>query len=240
MVMFAAMPTSDRGFAVDSWNVDAWNWDFLAPHPGQDTELLKQLNFISGLKELLMLRQVHALEHATVWVLGEQFPQFSAPQLTTSRDDGQLGGMATEQGFYLYGNVKTGELRRAVHTALQRITHGEWQLAVHPRCGTNWSVGMLLTAGLTVGVSLLLPRGPIEQLLGVGVAATTAIHLAPDVGNLAQRYLTTAIPFNLAIGDIIPLPSTQVTAQAAKLQTASLPGMKYPAHFVQVNWIERS
>ncbi|MHC5832407.1 MAG: DUF6391 domain-containing protein, partial [Nostoc sp.] len=39
------------------------------PQPTQDADLLRQLSFIPGLKEILMLRQVHALEHATVWVL---------------------------------------------------------------------------------------------------------------------------------------------------------------------------
>lgn len=231
MTRFAATPTMDHNFSAD-----AWNWDFLAPHPTQDTELLQQLSFVSGLKELLMLRQVHALEHATVWVLSNQFSPFSTHHPTIASDDELLSGMATVQGFYLYGNVKTVMLRRAVHTALQRITQGEWQLAIHPRCGTNVSVGMLLTASLTVGMSFLLPRGPIEQLLGLGIAATTAVHLAPELGNLAQRYLTTAIPFNLAIGDVIPLPSTQGTPPVSNGRTRE--GGKSPTHFVKVTWIE--
>lgn len=192
-------------------------FDF-APQPTQDADLLGQLAFVPGLKELLMLRQVHALEHATVWVLSEAAG--SASTTTASPDNELLGGMSTDAGFYLYGQVNTVQLQRAVRTALRRITSGEWDLAVHPRCGTNLSVGMVLTAGLAVGINMLLPRGPIEQAIGLAVAATAAAQLAPDVGSLAQRYLTTAIPFNLAIEDIS--------------LTRDLWGR--PAHFVRVRW----
>lgn len=194
-----------------------WDFDFVAPHPTQDTDLLSQLNFIPGLKEILMLRQVHALEHATVWVLGErQGTATTTPEFV----DNNLGGLSTDQGFYLYGDVNPVDLQRAVPIALGRLTRGEWNLAVHPRCGTNLSVGMFLTATLALGAHLLLPRGPIEQILGLGIATTAATQLAPDVGSLAQKYLTTAIPFNLAIEDITP--------------TSDIWGR--PSHFVQVRW----
>jgi len=60
----------------------------------------------------------------------------------SSQVDNELGGLSTDQGFYLYGQVNTAALERAVRVA-QRLTTGEWHLAVHPRCGTNLSVGML-------------------------------------------------------------------------------------------------
>jgi hypothetical protein len=210
-----------------------WDFDFVAPQPTQDADLLRQLNFLPGLKEILMLRQVHALEHATVWVLSDLANANSAHAYngasrtaysTTTRpsDNSTLGGLSTDQGFYLYGQVDLAELRRAVPIALLRLTRGEWDLAVHPRCGTNLSVSMVLTAGLALGAHLLLPRGPIEQLIGLGVAAATATQLAPDVGSLAQRYLTTAIPFNLAIEEI--------------MATSDIWGR--PSHFVRVRWNE--
>jgi len=201
-----------------------WDFDFAPPQPRQDADLLRQLNFIPGLKEILMLRQVHALEHATVWVLGERGGIGDTRYSTTARqlDNSTLGGLSTDQGFYLYGQVPLTDLRRAVPIALQRLTRGEWDLAVHPRCGTNLSVGMFLTAGLALGAHLLLPRGPIEQIIGLGLATATATQLAPDVGSLAQRYLTTAIPFNLAIEDLTTTPDI----------------WGRPAHFVQVRWKE--
>jgi Domain of unknown function (DUF6391) len=183
---------------------DCFSFNLTTPQPTQDADLLRQLSFIPGLQEILMLRQVHALEHATVWVLSESrsADTTSGSPTNIQADNELLGGLSTDQGFYLYGEVNTSDLRRAVTLALHRLTSGEWDLAVHPRCGTNLSVAMLLTAGLAVGVHLLLPFRPIEQLIGLGFAATTAAEIAPDVGSIAQRYLTTAIPFNLAIENI--------------------------------------
>ncbi|MEH2453948.1 DUF6391 domain-containing protein [Nostoc sp.] len=192
------------------------------PQPTQDADLLRQLSFIPGLKEILIIRQVHALEHATVWVLSESKSAYPAKRELTNvqLDNELLGGLSTEQGFYLYGEVNISDLRRAVTIARHRLTSGEWDLAVHPRCGTNLSVAMLLTAGLAVGVHLLLPFRPIEQIIGLGLAATTAAELAPDLGSMAQRYLTTAIPFNLAIENIT--------------RTRDVWGRQ--AHFVKVGW----
>lgn len=200
-----------------------WDFDFATPQPTYDADLLRQLYFLPGLKELLMLRQVHALEHATVWVLGESGANNARTSATARQlDNDTLGGLSTEQGFYVYGQVNLADLKRAVPIALQRLTCGEWDLAVHPRCGTNISVGMALTFGLAVGAHLLLPRGPIEQLLGLSLATATATQLAPDVGSLVQRHLTTAIPFNLDIEEISV--------------TSDIWGR--PAHFVQVRWKE--
>jgi Domain of unknown function (DUF6391) len=207
---------------------DFFSFDFTAPQPTLDADLIRQLSFVPGLKEVLMLRQVHALEHATVWVLSESknvypnLPAFAGTPTHLQIDNELLGGLSTDRGFYLYGEVNVSDLRRAVNLALHRLTAGEWDLAVHPRCGTNVSVAMLLTAGLAVGMHLLLPRGPIEQLLGLGLAATTAVEIAPDVGALAQRYLTTAIPFNLAIENIT--------------LTRDVWGRE--GHFVKVHWRE--
>lgn len=206
----------------DSHLFDLINFDFIAPQPSQDTELLKHLHFIPGLKEILMLRQVHALEHATVWVLSRSLSA-RLPWRSSSNfqvDNELLGGLSTDQGFYLYGEVNISDLRRAVTLALHRLTAGEWNLAVHPRCGTNVSVAMLLTAGLAVGIHFLLPRGPIEQLIGLGLAATTAAELAPNIGVLTQQYVTTSIPFNLAIENI----------------TITRDVWGREAHFVKVGW----
>ncbi len=201
---------------------DFWDFDFAQPQPTQDTDLLQQLNFVPGLKEILMLRQVHALEHATVWVLGERFGVSRSSSATTNYqlDNDTLGGLSTDEGFYLYGQIHLPDLRRAVPIALRRITRGEWDLAVHPRCGTNFSVGMFLTAGLALGAHLVMPPGPVEQMLGLGLATAAATQLTPDLGNLAQRYLTTAIPFNLAVEGITATPDI----------------WGRPAHFIQVRW----
>lgn len=212
-----------------AYSSEPWGWGgevingLLAgqPQPTQDTELLNQLGFLPGFKQLLMLRQVHALEHATVWVLSNG-RQVSGRAGLPPLDNELLGGMSTEHGFYLYGRVQLNDLKRAVQVALRRITSGEWELAVHPRCGTNLSVGMAVTAGLAVGFSWLFPRGPIAQFIGFGAATVLAAQVTPDLGMLAQRYVTTSIPFNLEI--------EQITRTRDPLGRA--------AYFVQVRWIE--
>lgn len=209
---------SAAGIPGNSSTFNWFNLDLTAPQPTQDAELLKQLSFIPGLKEMILLRQVHALEHATVWVLSETNSSSRKVQI----DNELLGGLSTEQGFYLYGEVNISDLRRAVTLGLNRLINGEWDLAVHPRCGTNASVSILLTAGMVLGVNLLLPFRPLEQLIGFGLAATTAAELAPDLGSIAQRYLTTAIPFNLAIDNIT--------------RTRDIWGRQ--GHFVKVSWKE--
>jgi hypothetical protein len=214
-----------------SWQFDLPNlWEsaqtllnqIYAPQPNQDTDLLQQLAFVPGLKELLMLRQVHALEHGTVWVLSNQYPAIGLNDPNATADNEQLGGMSTDQGFYLYGVVERSQVERAARQALRRLTRGEWQLAIHPRCGTNLSVEILLTSGLFLGSQVLLPKGPIEQVLGLGLAATTAAQLAPEIGMFIQRHLATAIPFNLEIVGV-----SAVTDLSGS-----------PAHFVQVRWQE--
>lgn len=177
--------------------------DFFTPQI-KDSDLLRQLSFLPGLKELLMLRQVHALEHATVWILSEK--PTSVGQKTsfspTRTDNETLGGLSTEKGFYLYGEVSPQKLQQGVMMALQRFREGEWDLAIHPRCGTNVYVALLLTAGLTLSSHLILPKDPISQLFGVGLGMGVASSVAPDVGEWAQKYLTTAIPFNLELEQI--------------------------------------
>ncbi|MFM7449585.1 MAG: DUF6391 domain-containing protein [Leptolyngbyaceae cyanobacterium] len=212
-----------------AYSSEPWGWGaevingLLAgqPQPTQDAELLNQLGFLPGFKQLLMLRQVHALEHATVWMLSNR-RQVSGRAGLPPLDNELLGGMSTEHGFYLYGQVQLNDLKRAVQVALRRITSGEWELAVHPRCGTNLSVGMAVTAGLAVGFSWLFPRSPISQLIGFSAASVLAAQVTPDLGMLAQRYVTTSIPFNLEIEQI----------------TRTCDPLGRSAYFVQVRWVE--
>lgn len=196
--------------------------EFFTPQPTGDSDLLKQLSFLPSLKEMLMLRQVHALEHATVWILSEtgKTGQNKANFTPTRTDNETLGGLSTEKGFYLYGEVSPKQLQRGVIKALQRFREGEWDLAIHPRCGTNASVALLLTTGLTLGSLISLPKDPISQLLGVGLGVSVASSVAPDAGQWTQKYITTAVPFNLELEQIY--------------QTLDVWGRS--ANFVQLRW----
>lgn len=187
------------------------------PQAEQDTETLQQLGFLPGLKELLIVRQVHALEHATVWMLEEMAQTPQARQRVE-----HISGMSGDRGFHLYGAVDIADLRRAVMQARQRLISGDWHLAVHPRCGTNLSVSMLLTFGLAAGMNLFLPKHPLGQMAGFGMAAIAAANLSADMGKLAQQYLTTAIPFNLVIDEV----------------SAAGDRWGQPVHFVHVHWMD--
>ena len=192
-------------------------------HPDRDTELIRQLGFIPGLKEFLIIRQIHALEHATVWILSN-CASLSQTKLATSylsADNETIGGLSTEKGFYLYGEINPLKLRQAVRTALTRLQQGEWNLALHPRCGTNSSVAMLLTAGMTMTAHFTLPREPIHQLMGMGLATLAANYLAPDIGIYVQKYLTTSIPFNLKLQKI-----TKIVDKSGN-----------SGYFVRLNWV---
>ncbi len=178
------------------------NFNFYYPRPNQDSELIEQLGFIPGLKEFLILRQVHALEHATVWILSNTSNLHNAPGSANSQDNKTLGGLSTDRGFYLYGELDPLKLKPAVNLALTRLQRGEWNLALHPRCGTNSSVAILLTASMAMTAHFLLPREPLGQLLGLGLATTAATNLAPDLGMLVQKYITTSVPFNLKLDKI--------------------------------------
>ena len=193
------------------------DFDFFQPQPNQDSQLLEQLGFLPGLKEILMLRQVHALEHATVWMLSELD---STSSHNSFHDNETIGGLSTDKGFYLYGEINPLKLKNAVCLALNRLKQGEWNLALHPRCGTNVSVAMVLTTGAIVTTYFLLPREPLGQLLGLGLATTFASWLAPDIGLSVQKYFTTAIPFNLKIREI----------------AKTVDNLGRPAHFVSLKW----
>ncbi|MCC0177562.1 hypothetical protein I4641_11290 [Waterburya agarophytonicola K14] len=179
-------------------------FDFTYTDPDRDSQLINQLGFIPGLKEFLMIRQVHALEHATVWMLSD-ITGLSKAKLSTSylsADNENIGGLSTEKGFYIYGDINSLRLTRAVKSALTRLQKGEWNLALHPRCGTNSSVAMLLTAGMAMTAHLTLPRSPVHQFMGMGLATLAANYLAPDLGIYVQKYITTSIPFNLELKKI--------------------------------------
>ncbi|MGK7933686.1 MAG: DUF6391 domain-containing protein [Microcystaceae cyanobacterium] len=194
------------------------DFGFFSPKADDDSNILDQFGFVPGLKEVLTTRQVHGLEHATVWVLSEIARRNNETE--NAPDNENLGGLSTERGFYLYGSVNRRDLHRAVREALLRLQQGEWKLAVHPRCGTNLSVSLALTAGLALGVNFFLPKDPIGQLFGLGVAATVATQVAPDLGQSVQKYVTTAIPFNLEVVEIS--------------ETQDFWGR--PAYFVEVRW----
>ena len=192
-------------------------------NPHQDKELLEQFGFIPGFKEFIIIRQVHALEHATVWMLSDTVnkkTKLSNSYLST--DNETIGGLSTEKGFYIYGEIDPLLLRRAVNLALLRLQQGDYNLALHPRCGTNSSVAAMLTTSMAMMAHFSLPKEPLHQIMGMGLAALTANYLAADLGMYVQKYITTAIPFNLKLQKI-----TKLTDKSGN-----------SGYFVRLNWID--
>lgn len=198
----------------------------LYDRPNGDAELIEQFGFIPGLKEFIIVRQIHALEHATVWMLSDAVNAKQAKLAASylSADNETIGGLSTEKGFYLYGEIDPSKLRMAVNRALTRLQQGDCNLALHPRCGTNSSVAAMLTATMVVTAHLTLPRSPLYQIMGIGLAAMTANYLAPDLGFYVQKYITTAIPFNLQLQKI-----TKITDKSGN-----------SGYFIRLKWVANS
>ncbi len=132
------------------------------------------------LKLLQRIRQIHALEHATIHILSWRYPRT------------RIVGRSTDSGFYIYGDVDTEALAAAVSEALARLQRGEKELALHPQCGTN-----LATAGILAGLSAFLalvgrPRRRWTRLPEAITLATLAVLLSQPLGFLVQRYITTS------------------------------------------------
>lgn len=123
------------------------------------------------------VRRNHALEHATITVVTERYPNVF------------LRGRSNRKGFYIFGDIDTDELRSAINEALRRLSMGEVELAIHPRCGTNLAV-----AGILSGVSAALAAQlkPRQNRFSYAVLASlAALMVAPRLGTEAQRHLTT-------------------------------------------------
>jgi len=132
---------------------------------------------------LSRVRRNHGLEHATLHVLSQRFPQVP------------MAGHSDSQGFWILGNVPQEDVVEAAHSALQRLQAGQRQLAVHPNCGTNFA-----TAGIFAGLSAWLPlagagnrwRDRLERLPLAMTLATLALVLSRPLGQLVQERITTS------------------------------------------------
>lgn len=131
---------------------------------------------------LARLRRNHALEHATLHVLGQRYR------------DAHIVARSTPDGFILYGDLPTEGVIAATRQALRRLQGGQRELAIHPTCGTN-----LATAGILAGLGafvLLTPRRRgwqewLSRLPLVCVAATVGIIAGQRLGMLLQARFTT-------------------------------------------------
>lgn len=126
------------------------------------------------------VRRNHALEHATVHVLQEQFQRL------------RVSGLSTERGFVLIGDIPTAATEKAAFEALNRLRAGQHQLAIHPQCGTNFVVqGILCTMVGFFGFAGIGWRRAFIRLNQVSILMLLAALFSPLLGMTAQSHITT-------------------------------------------------
>ncbi len=137
------------------------------------------------------VRRNHALEHATLQILGKKNSQLS------------LAGSSDMGGFWVLGNIETEELAEGVNEALNRLKHGESHLAIHPNCGTNFA-----TTGILAGAAAWLAmmgagsgmKRKLERLpLIISLVTLVLIFSQPLGPILQQRFTTLAKPGGMKV-----------------------------------------
>lgn len=135
------------------------------------------------------VRRNHALEHATLQILARKIQNLSA------------AGYSDTNGFWIIGQVNTEVLEQAVNEAASRLRAGEYQLAIHPTCGTNF-VASGVVAGTLAWLGMVFNRSGVrrnlERLPVLISLVTVGIILAQPLGPMLQARVTV----NPNIGDL--------------------------------------
>jgi hypothetical protein len=145
---------------------------------------------------LSRIRRNHGLEHATITLLSQRFPNL------------RMAGYSFPGGFILLGDIPTADVRELVAQALSRMNNGERHLAVHPNCGTNYAVSGLVAGTLAwLGMAgAKSKRDQFERLPLVVTLATLWFIISAPLGPKVQEYVTTSgDPQGLSIVDIFPV-----------------------------------
>jgi hypothetical protein len=133
------------------------------------------------------IRRNHALEHATLQILGAQNPRL------------RLAGYSDSLGFWIIGKVDMDDLQQAIHQAETRLNQGETQLAIHPNCGTNFAASGLVAA-LAAFLAMLgaggSNRSRWERLPLAAVLVTLSLILSRPLGPWLQAVATTDAHLN--------------------------------------------
>jgi len=136
-------------------------------------------------------RRNHALEHATINVLGQKHKGFSAQ------------GNSTPQGFHLniFGEITEEDVAEAVEEAYSRLLKGEKALALHPNCGTvllTTATMATLAASMTFSLERRRHHSP-RYSFPILIAAFPATILAVFVALIASRPVGMAIQANYTV-----------------------------------------
>jgi hypothetical protein len=147
---------------------------------------------ILDLPYILETRRNHALEHATLHMLSR------------TRNI-NMGGHSNPTGFFIFGDLRTDEVRSAVEEAYSRLRSGEKGLAIHPGCGTN-----LVATAFLPGTLAWLPfqgtRSNRMRLLLIPFALVLGVIgflLSKPAGTWMQRNVTTEADLgNMRVVDV--------------------------------------
>jgi hypothetical protein len=147
---------------------------------------------ILDLPYILETRRNHALEHATLHMLARTHKI-------------NMAGHSNPTGFFIFGELRTDEVRSALQEAYSRLRSGEKELAIHPGCGTN-----LVATAFLPGTLAWLPfqsaRSTRARLLLLPIALVFAVAgflLSKPAGTWMQRHVTTEADLgNMQIVDV--------------------------------------
>jgi hypothetical protein len=123
------------------------------------------------------LRRNHALEHATINVLEEKYPE------------SKYSGFAERNGFKIIGLLPPPEIvYEAAQEGLRRLQNGEKNLAIHKKCGTSLIISNILFALLFLFILLAAHKFSFLTWL---ILIFFTILISEPLGVFAQKYLTT-------------------------------------------------
>lgn len=138
---------------------------------------------ILDLAPISRTRRNHGLEHATMHVLSEKFPQIA------------LAGISSPGGFTIIGDITTEDVAEAAIAALKRLRAGQADLAMHENCGTNFVISGIF-AGLAAWMGTLGVGKEFKKKVGrlplMVLLATSALILTRSLGPFVQKRITTS------------------------------------------------
>jgi hypothetical protein len=135
---------------------------------------------ILDLPYILETRRNHALEHATLHVLARTHKT-------------SMGGHSNPTGFFIFGDLRTEDIRTALEEAYTRLRAGEKGLAIHPGCGTNLIATAFLPATMA-WMPISGARSTRWRLLLIPLALVFGVFgffLSKPFGTWLQRNITT-------------------------------------------------
>jgi hypothetical protein len=155
---------------------------------------LEDLQKLLDIPFIRRIRRNHGLEHATIHLLSRRMPNL------------RLVGRSDAGGFWLYGDIPTEAVERDAAQALSRMRRGEYQLAIHPNCGTNLITVVALGTAATLVALLGSERerfGKLQRIPLIMMGLLAAVIFGQPLGMRLQQHITTlGDPGDLEIAEV--------------------------------------